>query len=480
MFRVSRNRSFDPASRRRLVVCGSALILLCSIGASASATPTRAGTAVSATMAVLASPIAEKYAALGGSSSFLGNPTTTEKTAPDGIGKYQHFQGGSIYWSPSTGAHEVHGLIRARWAELGWEKSWLGYPMTDEIDMYDGEGRVTKFQGGQLVWRKATNKVSDVRATDLVVDLPTKLNEPWKVIQANGGNTGSHVGPWAYCYDLVWNGDQPKTKGREQVSSATAKVVWVRDDMTGSTGNNVIVQKLGVGRYASTLHIQQGSYALDDNVGVNLLPQALPWENRPTPSSGTVLARTGDVGAKAGAYHIHYCVTTAPDVGAFKPFESVPFAFRNYEVSNDGGKTWSAVAKGRPRTGQWVRRKGTGGPAEVTAGVDVLNFGTVEGQVSLPAGSQAAVGGKVHITVTSPWGEPLASTMYIVSVLNKNGPWKFKFGKVPNYKGLKVTASYVGTITPSATVVNGESATFDVKANQTKTANVTLKALTVR
>jgi hypothetical protein len=433
-----------------------------------------------APLAMLASPIAEKYAALGGAGGFLGKSVTSEKTAPDGIGKYQHFEGGSIYWSPQTGAHEVHGLIRARWAELGWEKSWLGYPMTDEIDMYDGHGRVTKFEGGQLIWRGATNKVSDVRATDLLVDLPTKLNEPWKVIQANGGATGSHVGPWVYCYDMIYNGNQPATKGREQVSSATAKVVWVADNATGTTGNNVIVQKLGVGRYASTLHIQQGSYALDDNAGVNFLPQALPWEMRPTPSSGTVLARTGDVGAAAGAYHIHYCITTAPDVQAFKPFESVPFAFRNYEVSNDGGKTWSSVAKGRPRSGQWVRRKGAGAAAEVTASVDVLNFGTVEGQVSLPVGSQAAIGGKVHISVTSAWGEPLASTMYIVSALNKNGPWKYKFSKVPNYKGVKVAASYQGTITPSATVVNGQSGSFDVKTNVNTTMNVSMKAATVR
>lgn len=432
-------------------------------------------------LAVFATPISDKYTALGGAGGFLGNPTITEQTAPDGVGKYRHYQGGSIYWSPSTGAHEVHGLIRGRWAELGWEQGYLGYPMTDEIDMYDGEGRVTKFQGGELIWRKATNAVSEVRSTDLVVDLPTKQNEPWKIIQANGGSTGSHVGPWVYCYDLVWNNDQPKTKGRELASSATARIVWAKDDATGPAVSNVIVQKLGTGRYASTLHIQQGSYAAlnDEEGGLNFLPQALPWSARPVPTSGSAIAKTGDVGAANGAYHIHYCITTAPDLGGFKPFESVPFAFRNYDVSNDG-VNWSAVAVGVPKNGQWVRRKSAGGAATVSAGVEVLNFGAVEGKVSLPPGSTAAVGGKVHVGVTSAWGEPLATTTIAVTALTVNGPWNFKFTKVPNYKGVKVSATYDGPITPSATLVAGEGTTFDVKANLSKTSDVALKASTVR
>lgn len=36
--------------------------------------------------------------------------------APDGIGHYRHYAGGSIYWSPATGVHESHGAIRALWA----------------------------------------------------------------------------------------------------------------------------------------------------------------------------------------------------------------------------------------------------------------------------------------------------------------------------------------------------------------------------
>ena len=439
------------------------------------------GVAAVTAMVVFATPISDKYAALGGSSGFLGAATIPETTAPDGVGKYRHYQGGSIYWSPTTGAHEVHGLIRNRWAELGWEKSWLGYPMTDEINMYDGEGRVTKFEGGELIWRKATNAVSDVRSTDLVVDLPSKQGEPWTIIQANAATTGSHQGPWVYCYDMIWNGDQPKTKGRELVSSASARVVLVEDGNTGSAKSNVIVQKLGTGRYASTLHIQQGSWGdINDVQGdVNFLPQALPWNLRPVPASGKVMAKTGDVGAGTGAFHIHYCITTAPDRDAAKPFESVPFAFRNYDVSDDGGKTWKAVSVGVPKDGQWVRRNAAGGAAKVTAGVDVLNFGEVQATVNLPAGSKATAGGSVAVAVMSSWGEPLASATIAVTAANVNGPFKTTFSKVPNYKGVKLTASYSGTLTPDANVVAGESASFDVKANQSKAGAVMMTASTI-
>jgi len=98
------------------------------------------------------SAISDKYAALGGAGSFLGAATTGELVCPDGVGHYQHFNGGSIYWSPSTGAHEVHGLIRAKWAKLGWEKSPLGYPTSDETNSPSGHGRYSAFQGGAILW----------------------------------------------------------------------------------------------------------------------------------------------------------------------------------------------------------------------------------------------------------------------------------------------------------------------------------------
>src|SRR5206468_6618054 len=66
--------------------------------------------------------------------AFIGLPTTDQTVTPDGIGRCNHFQySGAIYWKASAGAHIVMGDIRPRWASLGWERSRLGYPISDEL-----------------------------------------------------------------------------------------------------------------------------------------------------------------------------------------------------------------------------------------------------------------------------------------------------------------------------------------------------------
>ncbi|HET8642225.1 MAG TPA: polysaccharide deacetylase family protein [Pseudonocardiaceae bacterium] len=98
--------------------------------------------------------ILERYVALGTVNSLLGFPITDETTTPDQVGRFNHFQGGSIYWSPASSSHEVHGAIRDKWAALGWERGVLGYPVTDELVI--GAGRVSRFQGGNVYWSAAT------------------------------------------------------------------------------------------------------------------------------------------------------------------------------------------------------------------------------------------------------------------------------------------------------------------------------------
>lgn len=97
-----------------------------------------------------------KYRALGGCGSLLGAPITEERATPDGVGRYSVFQRGSIYWTAQTGAFEVHGLIRDRWSELGWEAGPLGYPISDEVRTPDGVGRYNVFTGGSVYWSPAT------------------------------------------------------------------------------------------------------------------------------------------------------------------------------------------------------------------------------------------------------------------------------------------------------------------------------------
>lgn len=99
--------------------------------------------------------IRDQYRALGGPTGVLAWPTTDERTTPDGFGRYNHFSGtapagSSIYWTPSTGAREVLGAIRARWSALGWERSYLGYPTSGEYAVPGG--RRSNFQRGYITW----------------------------------------------------------------------------------------------------------------------------------------------------------------------------------------------------------------------------------------------------------------------------------------------------------------------------------------
>ena len=100
--------------------------------------------------------IGEKWMEKGGRSGFLGYALTDELATPHKPGRFNHFKGGSIYWSPSTGAHEIRGAIRDKWASLGWENSFLGFPVTDELGTPDKPGRFNHFQGGSIYWSPST------------------------------------------------------------------------------------------------------------------------------------------------------------------------------------------------------------------------------------------------------------------------------------------------------------------------------------
>ena len=123
------------------------------------------------------SPIDIKYAELGGYESFLGEPIREEQVCSDGVGRYRNYWSAtgmlsSIHWHPDTGAFETHGDIRSEWEKRDWEKSYLGYPVSNEDDFTDADylrdvmgkpaeklpfvprmiGRRRLFQGGCIVW----------------------------------------------------------------------------------------------------------------------------------------------------------------------------------------------------------------------------------------------------------------------------------------------------------------------------------------
>ncbi len=100
--------------------------------------------------------IAAKYQDMVRAGLGLGQPLTAEQTSSDGEGHFRSYQNSTIYWSPRTGAHEVHGAVREQYLRLGAEVGRLGYPTSDELAAPDGIGRINNFEHGSIYWSART------------------------------------------------------------------------------------------------------------------------------------------------------------------------------------------------------------------------------------------------------------------------------------------------------------------------------------
>lgn len=101
----------------------------------------------------VAGAILTKYLSFGGVTSFLGFPLSDEVAVTGG--RASQFQGGNVYWSGGTGAHEVHGAILAAYLKAGGTGSRLGLPVSDEFGT--STGRRSNFQHGAIEWNSTTH-----------------------------------------------------------------------------------------------------------------------------------------------------------------------------------------------------------------------------------------------------------------------------------------------------------------------------------
>jgi len=117
--------------------------------------------------------IAAKWVELGGSNGQLGRALSAETVTPDGKATFANFQNGLIYWSTTTGAQVIWGLIEKAWAALGFQNSPLGLPTGGET--ITGNLVSQTFQFGKLIFNTSTGIVSQV--------VQTYLNELQKNLQ---------------------------------------------------------------------------------------------------------------------------------------------------------------------------------------------------------------------------------------------------------------------------------------------------------
>jgi uncharacterized protein with LGFP repeats len=107
-----------------------------------------------ANAAVLIGDIAAKYRDLGYQKSRLGYPTTSIRPTGDKMGHYAGFVNGSIYQGPQLSAHEVDGDIATKYEALKSEAGPLGYPISDRVTLTtdtDGIAYESTFQTGAIV-----------------------------------------------------------------------------------------------------------------------------------------------------------------------------------------------------------------------------------------------------------------------------------------------------------------------------------------
>ncbi|RZU33768.1 hypothetical protein [Blastococcus saxobsidens] len=100
---------------------------------------------------VIRGPVKDRWAGQGWENGALGYPTSSTFCGLRDGGCGQHFQGGSVYWSPSSGARLVAPEVVGRWAGQGWENGSLGYPTSDPFFGAD-RARGQHFQGGSVYW----------------------------------------------------------------------------------------------------------------------------------------------------------------------------------------------------------------------------------------------------------------------------------------------------------------------------------------
>jgi uncharacterized protein with LGFP repeats len=98
------------------------------------------------------SPVDEYYAASPDVRSLLGNPLSQQGGTADGQGLYRRYERGAIYWSPGTGAHAVSGGVAEKWNAAGADRSGLRLPTSDMVCGLTAGGCRQEFQGGTVVW----------------------------------------------------------------------------------------------------------------------------------------------------------------------------------------------------------------------------------------------------------------------------------------------------------------------------------------
>lgn len=188
------------------------------------------------------------------------------------------------------------------------------------------------------------------------LSLPFAPGTSWRVVQGMNARGGSHNGYAAFCYDFARNGMADST-GQPLYAAADARVDHVVDGQSCSGGTpNRVQLNLAPGEFLSYEHNEEDSFISAQGIDEDtwLLPQSLADGMKPNVSEGEHICNVGSTGMNT-CNNAHLHIAAANTVDGFANFVTTPFAFTNYEASDDNGASWYAVPYGTPTGGQYVR-----------------------------------------------------------------------------------------------------------------------------
>jgi hypothetical protein len=100
-------------------------------------------------------PFTDKHDQLNGAP---GQPLSTGLPENNGSGSRVRYQNGTIYRRADGNCAWVYGKIGERYDQLGAGASWLGLPVSDEVDFSEG-GRANRFENGSIYFWPDTGAI---------------------------------------------------------------------------------------------------------------------------------------------------------------------------------------------------------------------------------------------------------------------------------------------------------------------------------
>ena len=215
--------------------------------------------------------ILNRWGQLDWEKGLLGFPITDETATTDGIGRYNHFRNGSIYWKPSVSAHEIYGSIKNYWVSKGSESNPdLGYPISGELFTKAGsKNRYNDFENGVLVWEQTTNTVTSLQKTtgtiagiktsrtsnEVVLEMKTAISSLLERI-----NIFPKIGGNPYLKEVTdYASDGHMVHNRKHVIQVNCKGFFM------NTYNLILCIKMSYYKSTKTLHAVLTQYSISNN-----------------------------------------------------------------------------------------------------------------------------------------------------------------------------------------------------------------------